>query len=256
MTITGPNHNFQVVLFDLGSTLMYFDGHWPSVFRQASGVLVQELRKAGFPVDPATFPALYRQHMDAVYRDREADFTEYTTQQALSVLLEKMGYARADDGQLAPAIQAMYAVHQAYWQLEEDTLPTLEQLRGQGYRLGAISNASDDQDVQTLIDKGGFRSYMEVILTSAAAGIRKPDPRIFRIVLDQMEVEPAQAVMVGDTLSADVLGAHNLGMPGIWITRRADQAANQASLETIHPDATIATLSELPGVLAALPRRT
>ncbi|MEJ2558259.1 MAG: HAD hydrolase-like protein, partial [Anaerolineae bacterium] len=55
-------------------------------------------------------------------------------------------------------------------------------------------------------------------------------------------------VMVGDTLDADILGAHNAGMHGILIT--ADGAAsNDGHRGTIVPDATITALSELPALI-------
>lgn len=63
---------------------------------------------------------------------------------------------------------------------------------------------------------------------------------------------PAHAAMVGDTLGADILGAKNAGIFSIWITRRADNPANQAHLDTIQPDAQIAALDELPGLLQEL----
>jgi FMN phosphatase YigB (HAD superfamily) len=106
------------------------------------------------------------------------------------------------------------------------------------------------------VDKAGLRSYFQVILSSASLGIRKPNPSIFRAVLERLGVSPAQAVMVGDSLGADILGAHNAGMRAIWITRRAATPANRAHEDTIRPDAIISTLSELPALLSGgLPRR-
>ena len=72
---------------------------------------------------------------------------------------------------------------------------------------------------------------------------------IIRLALAYWGCTPTQAVMVGDTLGADVVGAHNAGMPGIWINRRADTPANRAKLATIIPDAIIASLRELPELL-------
>lgn len=148
------------------------------------------------------------------------------------------------------ALRQLYAVSQAHWQPEEDALPTLDQLQAAGYRMAIISNASDDADVQTLVDKAGLRGYMDFVLSSAACGIRKPNPLIFQTGLDEWGLAPAQVAMVGDTLGADILGARNAGLYSIWITRRADKAANRDHAETIQPDAVIATLAELPGLLS------
>jgi FMN phosphatase YigB (HAD superfamily) len=127
-------------------------------------------------------------------------------------------------------------------------------LRQQDYRLALISNASDDADVQTLVDKAGIRPFFEMILTSAAAGIRKPNPQIFQIVLEKLGVAADRAAMIGDTLGADILGAQNAGLFSIWITRRADAAGNRAHTGLVHPDVVIDTLAELPLLLSQLVR--
>ena len=116
-----------------------------------------------------------------------------------------------------------------------------------GYRLAMVSNAADDANTQVLVDKLGARPYVEFVLSSAAQGIRKPNPLIFLFALGRMGVAPERAVMVGDTLGADILGAHNSGMFAVWVTRRADRPANRAHAATIQPDAQVDRLSELPG---------
>jgi HAD superfamily hydrolase (TIGR01662 family) len=143
----------------------------------------------------------------------------------------------------------MYATSQAHWKVEKDTIPTLQNLSDRGYSLGLISNAADDDDVQTLVDNAGIRSFFDVILSSAAQGIRKPSPNIFQTALSHLEVQPSQTAMVGDNLLADILGAQKLGILSIWITRRAETAANHSAQGRIKPDVKIGTLSELPAVL-------
>jgi HAD superfamily hydrolase (TIGR01549 family) len=248
-----PAPKISAILFDLGSTLIYFDASWPQALERASGALVQRLLDSGLPLDGPAFLADFRAAMQAYYVERETEFIEYTTQYVLGRLLASQGYPGLPPETLRTALDAMYAVTQAHWQTEADCHPTLETLRRQGYRLGLISNAGDDKDVQILIDKAGVRGYFEVILTSAAQGIRKPNPRIFQAALERLGLPPQQAVMVGDTLGADILGAHNAGLYSIWITRRADTPANRAHAQTIRPHAAIASLAELPALLARLP---
>ena len=60
-----------------------------------------------------------------------------------------------------------------------------------------------------------------------------------------MEIPNTRVAMVGDTLGADILGAQNADIYSIWITRRADNPANQAHADTIKADMKIATLKEL-----------
>lgn len=244
---------FDAILFDLGNTLVYFDAEWPAVLVEADRALFRELRRLGLDLDEGDFLQTFRAQIEAYYRERDTEFIEYTTQYVLRTLLAGWGYPEVPGSVLRPALDAMYAVTQAHWQPEADAIPTLKLLREQGYRLGLVSNAGDDPDVQALIDKAGVRPYLDVIVSSAARGIRKPNPRIFLEVLERLGAAPGRSAMVGDMLGADVLGARNAGMFAIWITRRADKAANQAHLDTILPDAVISTLSDLPALLARIP---
>jgi HAD superfamily hydrolase (TIGR01549 family) len=236
---------FDAILFDLGSTLIYFDAQWPEILPQSYKELLRRLQAAGLELDDETFASRFSTRLDEYYTQRETEFIELTTAYILTDLLHELGHTNVPEPLIRQALAEMYAITQAYWLPESDAVYILEALRSRGYRLGLISNAGDDADVQLLVDKAGLRPYFEVILTSAGEGIRKPNPRIFHKALHQLRVAPERAAMVGDTLGADILGAQNAGMTGIWITRRADAPANRNHLHTIRPDAAIETLEDL-----------
>lgn len=254
MSQSPPTEDKQIdtVLFDLGSTLIYFDGDWSQVIQEGNLKLLNFLRTAGYQLDESHFIGRFRSELQAYFIERETEFIEYTSAYILRRVLNEFGYPTVSDQVIREALASMYAVTQAYWKTEPDAHSTLNTLREKGYRLGLISNASDDADVQSLIDRARLRPYFETIISSAAAGIRKPNPKIFFIALGHLGSSPERSVMVGDTLGADILGAQNSGMRGIWITLRADTPANRAHADTIHPDAQIANLSELPPLLAVL----
>jgi HAD superfamily hydrolase (TIGR01662 family) len=241
----------EAVLFDLGDTLIYFDGDWPKIFAQARGELYKSLQNAGLRLEDK-FLDEFSQRMLDYYRERDAEFVEYTTYFVLTSLLKEWGFDEIPEEILLEALADMHAVTQAHWIAEEDAVPTLERLRIKGYRMALVSNAADDPNTQVLVDKLGARSYFSVILSSAAAGIRKPNPQIFLSVLKSLNVPPERSVMVGDTLGADILGAKNAGIYSIWITRRADTPANRAHASTIFPNAQIDMLSQLPDLLENL----
>jgi len=243
------NKVFDVVLFDLGHTLIYFDGTWDEVVPNGVVALVERLRAAGYSLDPIEFARRFNEALEVYYTSREADFIEYTTLYVLRRLLAEIGYAQAPEEHLRSALTGMYAVSQTYWRSEKETHPTLDLLLQQGYRLGLISNAADDRDVQILIDNAGLRPYFDIILTSAAVGIRKPHPKIFHMALARWGAPPEKAVMVGDTLGADILGAQNAGLASVWVTRRAARQENTAHEDTIQPDASVESLADLPSLL-------
>lgn len=249
------NHTLTTVLFDLGNTLIYHESDWRLIMPQFSGELVRQLQARGYPVTAADGEH-FLERMRLYYDERDTEFWEYTTAYQITELLKEHSLPLLEDNALREVLRSMFAITQRYWHVMDDTHATLQNLRRQGYRMSIISNASDDDDVQTLVDKAGIRPYFEIILTSAAFGYRKPNPRIFRHVLDQMSVQADQAVMVGDTLGADILGASNAGMGSVWIWKYADTAANRDHLDTIQPDAKVETLSELPALLADWYNRT
>jgi len=244
--------SIQAVLFDLGSTLLYFDGSWPQVFKRADQALLTHLKESGLQLEDRAFLEEFRRRLEAYYQQREAEFIEYTTAQILRTLLAELGHDEVPEQTLSQGMQKLYAVSQQHWLPEEDALPTLKALQQRGYHLGIISNAGDDADVQALVDKAGFRPYLDFVISSAASGIRKPNPRIFQQALSHWELPPEQVVMVGDTLGADILGARNAGIYSIWLTRHADTPANRDHAETITPDAHITKLTELIPLLERL----
>lgn len=239
----------DAVIFDLGNTLIYFDGDWSQVYAQADVELVRGLQAAGLNLDEDRFLDEFRTRLDRYHNERESEYIEYTTAHILRTLLEEWGFSEVSDETITSGLEAMYRVSQAHWKPEEDALPTIEKLKEQGYGLGLISNAADDADVQTLVDKANLRPYFDIILSSAAAGIRKPHPEIFQRALNTLSTSPSHTAMVGDTLEADILGAQNAGMIGIWITRRVGTPDRHGEIEYIKPDAVIRRLSELPEVL-------
>lgn len=242
----------EVVIFDLGGTLIYFDADWMEALQESNTRLLQALKDAKIDVDERTFTDRFRAMLRNYYEERETEFIEFTSAYILRQALAEYGYAMIPDSVVREVLAAMYAVTQSYWKPDPDAHATLKALQKNGYRLGLISNASDNADVQTLVEQAGLQDFFEPILTSAAEGIRKPHPKIFWTALNHLDTHPSRAAMVGDTLGADILGAHHAGLFGIFVTRYADTPANRAHAETILPDATIGSLAELPGLLELL----
>jgi HAD superfamily hydrolase (TIGR01509 family) len=241
----------QVLLFDLGGTLMYEKDPWPPIYARAELALRRELSAAGLELNATAYGgnATFLDYYNA-RRARRTDTAEDPSSELLGELIREQIGAPASGQVIASALRAMYAVTQVNWLPETDALPTLETLRQRGYRLGFISNAADEENTQTLIDKGGFRDLAECILVSAECGVRKPDPRIFRLALDHFGVEARRAGMIGDALEADVLGANQMGMYSIWITRRAQPTAGD--LARILPSARVQALDEIPALVDRL----
>ncbi|HOG78311.1 MAG TPA: HAD family hydrolase [Anaerolineaceae bacterium] len=237
--------SFDLILFDLGNTLIYSTRHWRDLFFQSHTALCQALLAAGVPIDPERFAARFRQRTAENFAAREASLVEITTAQILQEILQLEGFADIPSETIRQSLAAMYAVTQQNYCLEADTHATLTALRSSGCRLGLISNAADAADVNTLIDRDNLRPYFERIWISAEVGVRKPHPHIFQLALDFFGTSLARTAMVGDSLPADVQGAQSVGITAIWLTRRADSPENHAVQSHIHPDRSIPTLAAL-----------
>lgn len=120
---------FDAILFDLGSTLIFFDSEWPQVFSQANAELIAHLKKAGYQFEEDQFLHDLRGRIDQYHSSREAEFIEYTSAYFLRSVLADWGYPQISDATIQSCLRAMYAVSQAHWQIEADTISTLEYLR-------------------------------------------------------------------------------------------------------------------------------
>jgi putative hydrolase of the HAD superfamily len=245
-----PRNLIRAILFDFGGTLMHGRQDWAPIIARADEALTENLRAQGMEINLYTFPAEFRKRLDQYFKQREQDLLETTYSFVLRELLAEKGYNDVPPAAIRTALDALFAVTQTNWALEEDAIPALQQLRSLGYHLGIISNAGDDQDVQQLARRFGITAYFDFILTSAACSYRKPHRRIFELALSHWYCPPNEAVMVGDNLDADIRGAQEAGIYGVWISRRASPEMEKQ--ESVQPDASISTLLELPAVLDRL----
>lgn len=240
----------RAVIFDLGGTLMFEREATRPIGAQGDEALTRYLREQGLELNLSTFPLEFRKKLDMYFNQREKDLFETTYSFVLRDILSSKGYNDMSDDLIRSALDRLFAVTQTNWILESDTLSTLKKIEADGYRMGLISNAGDDKDVQQMVQKFHISRFFDFVLTSAACSYRKPHPRIFEMALSNWYFLPSEAVMVGDNLTADVKGAKAAGLFGVWLTRRANsQPEEQADIQ---PDATISTLAELPSILDRL----
>jgi putative hydrolase of the HAD superfamily len=245
------HRNFlRAVIFDLGGTLMYERASWHDITAEGDEALTKYLITQGMELNLSTFPVEFRRRLGEYFSQREQDLLETSYTFVLIELLKDKGYTNLPDDVVRKALDSLFTITQTNWMLEDDALPTLKKLEKDGYRIGLISNAGDDQDVHQLLQRFGIASYFDFILTSAACSYRKPHPRIFELAIANWYFLPSETVMVGDNLDADIRGAKSAGLYAVWISRRAGSSSEDQP--RVQPDATVSTLSELPALLDLL----
>jgi putative hydrolase of the HAD superfamily len=127
---------------------------------------------------------------------------------------------------------------------EDNLFDTLAFLK-QKYRLGIISNSKEAAIQQKKITTLGIAPLMDLIIISNDYGVEKPDPRIFQIALSKLKITAAEAVFVGDSPLADIVGAGNAGLKPIW---KQNQDARWPD-DLRKPDDSIMQISELINML-------
>jgi len=128
------------------------------------------------------------------------------------------------------------------WRLFDDTLPCLDWLRAAGIKLAAVTNASGAHQ-RAKLECLGIGRFFDTVLIAGELGAAKPDPVIFHTACSRLDVDPEQALHVGDLLEADALGARDAGLHGVWLNRSLDDARPATGI------AMIETLADLPELL-------
>ncbi len=239
------------IIFDLGGTLMYFQGDLQAAERQGAERVAEWLiKKKRIKVDA---PAL----VEAILTARKESFAQ--TRKTLRPVLARDAMATALQRVNAPPRAASFAqaAVKIFFQDEEkahallpDALDTLKILKARGLKCGLLSNASDDALIQRLVNNSGMRPYLSPVFSSAGLGWQKPKAEPFLLIAERWQLPPQQIAVVGDTLSADIQGAHNAGMTGILVTRVENPRNNKN--RQIKPDVVIDVLADLPEILTTL----
>jgi len=100
-----------------------------------------------------------------------------------------------------------------------ETIETLEMLKKKGVKIAIVSN-TPKLSVDGVLEKFGFDKLFDAVCFSYDAGYLKTDPELFEIALEKLGVAKEDAVMVGDSLETDIVGAENAGVTAVLIDRK------------------------------------
>jgi HAD superfamily hydrolase (TIGR01549 family) len=233
----------KAVLFDMFDTLMLIEKDH-AFYSPAVKSMHTYLAQNGVQVSFAAFRDAYIKARDALYEEADQKMEEPHFDFRVKNALQILGYTtEAQSSLVQGATDAFCQEFMTYVRIDDNTTPVLKDLQAQ-YRLGIVSNFAIPECVTKLLAKHELSDFFDVVIVSAAVNKRKPNPEIFKIALEKLKLQPAQAVFVGDTVDADVKGGKEAGMKTVYLERRP-----QKELETINPDQIIKSLRELPAAL-------
>lgn len=113
--------------------------------------------------------------------------------------------------------------------------PVLERLHTK-YPMVLVTNFYGN--MHTVLAEFGIDHLFKDVVESSVVGVRKPDPVIFRLGVKALGLEPAETVMIGDSLDKDIIPAQSIGCKTVWL-----QGKNWSEVQCT-PDQTISTLQE------------
>ncbi|MEO3973680.1 HAD family hydrolase [Streptomyces sp. CAU 1734] len=154
------------------------------------------------------------------------------------------GVPRELAGELAAEVDA--SIKSLRLELFGDVTAALAELRERGLTVALCSNWF--WDLERAADEAGLAGLIDVAVTSARAGARKPHPLIYRTVLGECGVDPGDALFVGDMWQADVAGPLAQGMRAVHLWR-PDRAVEGEAPPLPGRAARITGLEELSGLL-------
>ncbi len=109
----------------------------------------------------------------------------------------------------------------------------LEKLRERELAIGIITNhvLAEQTDKLAAI---GLTDYVDVVIAASKIGVSKPDPYIFEVLLDAVNCQPHEAVLIGDSWQADIIGANRADIRAIWLNRYGTQCPDPLLAKEIH----------------------
>jgi len=232
------------VIFDLFGTLIV-----PDRFEERNvAALLAWAAARGLPAgeDAAGLVAEARAWM---WRETYRTGRQYLSTEAVARAGEELGWP-SDAAFLQAAVDAFFALEVETAQAYPDALPALTALREQAVRLGLISNASDYGLIDGVVRRLGFAPFLDPVVSSAGFGRIKPDPTIYRFVLDAWGIRPEEAAMVGDSLDADIEGAQAVGLRAILVTM-SPNPNNPRLADRVRPEATADSLAAVVSIVKA-----
>ena len=140
-----------------------------------------------------------------------------------------MGGTRPASYACAVEITKGWELHENF-ELYEDVIPVLDELRTAGLKLGLVTNSS--RDVQAFAKHHALD--VDATIGSLEHGKTKPHASIFAALLDLLDVAPAEAAMVGDTVEDDIEGALALGMRAVLVDRHGRRPGFAPRLEDLY----------------------
>ena len=223
----------QGFFFDLYGTLLVY-GNMKKAWSDWLSTFYYLLKKQGLNISEETFS----QECDGFFSaaaptDNEDHLTvlECRIQRLCLRLNHEMPKEKL--GHIADKIADAWQTHIL---IDPEAMPLLMALKQKKKMVGLVSNFDHPPHVRRILSHNGLANIFDTTIISSEVGVKKPDPGIFALALQQTGISPPDAVYVGDT-EVDVVGAIAAGIHPILIARPVNRTdSNAFDFQVIYPN--------------------
>lgn len=197
----------KAVLLDFGGTLASGGLDWEPYHESIRNYLISH----GYNIAMPDLKKALRGTLAELERYR-ATGKDRTFEEVYSVFLGKLGILHDDE-----ALEWLHDNFKVHYKTSfYPCVETLLRELSTKFKLALVSNTMSDQP-RLLLQESKMDQYFDLMICSRDLGVRKPNPEIFKIVLEKIGAKPSETVHVGDNVEADMYGARDAGITGIWI---------------------------------------
>ncbi|MDH7509041.1 MAG: HAD-IA family hydrolase [Methanomassiliicoccales archaeon] len=243
----------KAILFDLGHTLIDYYHDWKEPEMKAIKKVYRILSTDfGIPDEEEDF----YQHLSRLLMEAREAKIKKMIEVPLSDVLDRCFHrygCDGDDDLMDKALHAFYETLLENRQLIPGAKEMLDKVHARGYAIGLISDVAWGLPSEfPLRDMRyyGIDQYFDDLIFSTDVGLRKPNPKIFKMALSNLDARPDEAMFIGNSLQADIKGAKGVGMVAILKESKFYQHD-----DSIVPDEKISHWDEIDRILVKYTRR-
>lgn len=222
-------------IFDYGGTLDTGGNHWGKVIWHA-------YERVGVPVGEALFREAYVHGERTLGRNPiiQPDFTfRQTLEQKIRLQLD---FIESKCPEVTRAKYGELLLDDLYTRTCEETTRSRNVLLQLHERFPMVLVSNFYGNIATVLREFSLDGIFQQIVESAVVGIRKPDPRIFTLGVEALDLVPSEVIVVGDSIDKDIIPAHQAGCHTVWF--KGEGWTDDPVDESI-PERIINSLSEL-----------
>jgi len=228
------------ILFDYGHTLVWFPGYEQANMASARNVQAI-LRDLGASIEVSRVRELIESYVP------RKDGTSASVEEEAMGILVSAGVESFSRNDLQRVIQAEWRPFIANVRVRRGVQEALEYSVKIGLKLGIVANIWSG-GMKPVLARFEIEDFFHTTVADMDVGFAKPDPRIFRLALENLRLAPEEVLMVGDNPKNDIKGAHDLGMSTIRLMR----GPNRIQPDCVEANFKIRNFSTLPSIIHRL----